>query len=81
MGRRIQFTQEGIGLLERLVVEEFVENPSAMKKAAKILVLNLNQIIQKSLKRYTEIEEDLLRIRMGIGPTYHPIEYYRGKSR
>ena len=81
MERRIQFTQEGIELLERLVVRGFVENSSAMNKAAKILGLNLNQILHKSLKRYTEIEEDLLRIRMGIGPIYHPIEYYRGKSR
>ncbi|HKZ33653.1 MAG TPA: hypothetical protein VJ142_00225 [Candidatus Nanoarchaeia archaeon] len=81
MGRRIEFTREGIELLERLVVEGFVENPITIKKAAKILGLNLNQILQKSLKRYTEIDEDLLRIRMGMGPIYHPIEYYTGKSR
>ena len=80
MGRRIVLTRKGINLLEQIISREFIEHPEELQKAAKVLGLELNPILQRTLKHYFEIEEDLLRIRTGKKPIYNPIEYYIGKK-
>ena len=77
----IKLTPEGINLLERKIIEAFVENPDEIRETDKILNINLNQLLQKYLKRYLQIEEDLLRIRSGMEPKYNSIEYYAPKSK
>ena len=76
---RVILTPKGINLLERVVVEAFVENPDEIQKAAEILGIDLNSMLQKYIKRYLEIEEDLSRIRAGMKPKYNPLAYYKPK--
>ncbi len=80
MNRRIIFTKEGINLLEKILIDEFIRNPEKVEEATKALGLELIPMIQRHLKRYTEIEEDILRIRAGMEPQYNPVEYYNGKK-
>ena len=79
MGRRIFFTEKGINILEQILIEEFLINPKELEKATKVLDLELIPIIQKHLKRYLQIQEDLSRIRAGATPKYHSMEYYTKK--
>jgi hypothetical protein len=80
MGRRIILTPNGINLLEQIIAREFIEHPDEIREAAEILGLKLNPILQRNLKRYFEIEEDLSRIRTGKKPIYNSVEYYTGKK-
>ena len=81
MGGRIFFTKKGINLLEQIIAREFIEHPEEIQEAVEISGLKLTPILQRNLKRYFEIEEDLSRIRTGKKPIYNPIEYYVPKSR
>ncbi len=81
MSRRIILTKEGINLLEQILINEFIRNPQKVEEATKVLGLELMPMIQRHLKRYLEIEEDLLRIRTGMEPQYNPLEYYIPRSR
>lgn len=73
---QIILTPEGVTLLEKHVVKEFINIPSEIRSAADALNLNLDAIIGKYLQKYFQIEEDLMRIRSGSEPIHNPRDYY-----
>ena len=80
MSRRIVFTEEGRLILERIVLDAFIRDPDETQKISKVFGISLTPMIRRHLKRYLEIEGDLLKIKMGMKPIYNPIEYYTGKK-
>ncbi len=73
---KIRLTPEGVELLERHVVKEFIRIPKEIRAATDALDLNLDEMIGRYLTKYFEIEDDLRRIRSGSEPTHNPPGYY-----
>jgi len=73
---RIRLTSKGVSLLEKGILEAFIENPEETMKAAETVGINLNNIFQKYLQKYLEIEEDLSRISLGMKPKYNSRGHY-----